>query len=70
MSIARTRPVPRGLWINRAPALRLHATFLAAELAIAVAALALTAAVRAHPGPLPGDVGLTLAWQHLVRPHP
>jgi membrane-associated phospholipid phosphatase len=39
-------------------------------LPLAVAALALAAVVRAHPGPLPGEAGLTLAWQELVRPHP
>jgi undecaprenyl-diphosphatase len=31
--------------------------------------LVLAVLVAAHPGPLPGDVGLTLWWQHLVRPH-
>ena len=34
-----------------------------------LAALALAVIVRRHPGPLPGDVGVTLALQHLLLPH-
>ena len=70
MSIARKRPIRRGVSANWAPALRAHAGFVAAELVLVVAALALAAVVRAHPGPLPGEAGLTVAWQDLVRPHP
>ena len=69
MSIAQTQPARPGLWTSWAPALRMHAGFIAAELTILVAALALVAVVLARPEPLPGDVGLTLAWQQLVRPY-
>jgi undecaprenyl-diphosphatase len=43
--------------------------FLPALLALLVAALALDTLVAVHPAPLPGDVGLILAWQHLILPH-
>jgi len=46
-----------------------HRGFLPAALVLLVAALALDALVAAHPAPFPGDVGLLLAWQHLVLPH-
>jgi membrane-associated phospholipid phosphatase len=42
---------------------------IVAALLVLVVASALVVAVKAHPGPLPGDVELTLWWQHLVRPH-
>jgi membrane-associated phospholipid phosphatase len=46
-----------------------HIPFAAAELLMLVAAIALAFAVRRHPGPLPGDVGLSLAAQHTLLPH-
>lgn len=46
-----------------------HGTFLAVETMLLVALVALGIIVRLHPGPLPGDLGLSLAWQHLIRPN-
>src|SRR5437588_9483522 len=69
MSIEQAQAPRSGPSVGWAPVLRAHAGFIAAELAILVAALALVAIVKGHPGPLPGDVGLILAWQHLVRPY-
>jgi membrane-associated phospholipid phosphatase len=48
---------------------RRHAAFVAGELAVLLTALALAVIVRRHPGPLPGDVGVALALQHLLLPH-
>jgi undecaprenyl-diphosphatase len=70
MSIADTRVAQAGPLARWTPVLRAHVGFVVAELVILVAALALVAVVKAQPGPLPGDVGLTLAWQRLVRPYP
>jgi undecaprenyl-diphosphatase len=42
---------------------------IAVELVLLAAFIALTVIVTGHLAPLPGDVGLTLWWQHLVRPH-
>ena len=49
--------------------LRRHAGFAIGELVALLAALALAVIVRRHPGPLPGDVGVALALQHLLLPH-
>jgi membrane-associated phospholipid phosphatase len=43
---------------------------IAAELALLIATVVMVVIVKAHPGPLPGDAGLTVWWQHLVRPRP
>jgi membrane-associated phospholipid phosphatase len=70
MVIAATRQGARrqrDLW---AVVLGPSAGLLAAGFLLLVAALTLSAIVRWHPGPLPGDVEITLAWQRLVRPHP
>lgn len=69
MSISQTRPVRLGLRSGWAPLLRTHRWFIVAELLILIAALILVVIVKGHPGPLPGDVRLTLDWQRLVRPH-
>ena len=50
------------------PAVR-HPRFVIGEVLLLVPALALAAVVERHPAPLPGDVGLTLAEQHLLLPH-
>lgn len=70
MALAPARPVLHRLRIGPIAAPRLHPGFLVAQLVLLAAALGLTALAKANPGPLPGDVGITLAWQHLVRPHP
>jgi undecaprenyl-diphosphatase len=41
---------------------------IAVEAGLLIGTLVLAGIVKAHPGPLPGDLGLILAWQHLVRP--
>jgi membrane-associated phospholipid phosphatase len=46
-----------------------HKMFIAVELVLVAATLALVVIVKGHLGPLPGDVSITLWWQHLVRPH-
>src|SRR5205823_10616913 len=66
---APARPDQYRPWAGRVLALRAQPWFIAGEMALAGAALALVAVVKAHPGPLPGDIRLTLAWQRLVRPH-
>lgn len=43
--------------------------FLATEAALLSAMLVLGLLTRAHPGPFPGDLGLSLAWERLVRPN-
>lgn len=52
------------------PARRWQAGIPVALPVILVAALALDVVVALHPGPLPGDVRLTLVWQQWVLPHP
>jgi hypothetical protein len=42
---------------------------IAVELVLLAAFIALTVIVTGHLAPLPGDVGLTVWWQHLVRAH-
>jgi undecaprenyl-diphosphatase len=46
-----------------------HVVPLVCALALLAATLVLTVLVVAHPGPLPGDVGVMLWWQHLVLSH-
>ena len=70
MAIAPTSLDLRRPRLGPIPVPRMHPAFLVAQLALLAAALGLTALAKANPGPLPGDVGITLAWQHLVRPHP
>lgn len=48
---------------------RWHAPFMAGEAIVFVLAMALAVIVAHHPAPLPGDVGLALAEQHLILPH-
>ncbi len=69
MAIAPTSLDLRRPRISPIPVLRMHPAFLVAQLVLLAAALGLTALAKANPGPLPGDVGITLAWQQLVRPH-
>lgn len=44
-------------------------SFIAAEVIFLALVLLLGIIVKTHPGPLPGDVGLTLGLQHWLRPH-
>src|SRR2546423_11420082 len=69
MSIAQTQAAQASPRPRRAPALRAHPWFIVTEFVILVAALAMIVIVKGHPGPLPGDVRLTLDWQRLVRPY-
>jgi membrane-associated phospholipid phosphatase len=46
-----------------------HAGFLAAEIVLLVLFVILALVVHANPGPLPGDVGITLDLQHWLLPH-
>ena len=69
MSVTRARlpgrasPVPAA-----APRVR-HGGFLAGEALLLVLSAALAVIVKGHPAPLSGDVGITLAVQHLLLPH-
>lgn len=45
-------------------------TYIVVACAVLLGMLAVTAPVAINPGPLPGDVGLTVWWQHLILPHP
>lgn len=47
-----------------------HAGFLAGEIVLLGALLALTVLVKRHLGPLPGDVPVELDVQHAILPHP
>lgn len=47
----------------------LHITYAVATFMALAGTFALTAAVAMHPGPLPGDVGFTVWWQHVILPH-
>ncbi len=49
-------------------AVRRQRKFLTVEATLLAAMLALGIAARLHPGPFPGDLGLSLTWQRLVRP--
>ncbi len=46
-----------------------HGGFIAGEIILAVLILALAVAVKGHPAPLPGDVGISVTWQRLLLPH-
>ena len=54
---------------NLASAIRGHPGFTLVETVIFLAAAALDTVVALHPGPLPGDVGVTLLVQHAILPH-
>src|SRR5919201_1911613 len=70
MSSTRVRVTRAGQERTRRSFARRHAAFAGGELLALLAALALAGIVRRHPGPLPGDVGVALAVQHLLLPHP
>lgn len=46
-----------------------HAGFIGSEVVLLVALVVLAVTVKGHPGPLPGDVGVELWWQHALLPH-
>src|SRR5919201_3440197 len=69
MSSTRVRVTRAGQERTRRSFARRHAGFASGELLALLAALALAVIVRRHPGPLPGDVGVALALQHLLLPH-
>lgn len=46
-----------------------HGRFVAGEVVLLIAALALAVAVKRHPAPLPEDVPVALGVQHLFLPH-
>src|SRR5919199_786824 len=69
MSTTRGRVARPGQERTSQSCARRHAAFAAGELVVLLAALALTVIVRRHPGPLPGDVGVALALQHLLLSH-
>jgi membrane-associated phospholipid phosphatase len=69
MSTTRVRVARPGQERTSRSFTRRHAAFAIGELVALLAALALAVIVRRHPGPLPGDVGVALALQHLLLPH-
>ncbi len=46
-----------------------HGRFLVGEALLLALIAALAVAVKGHPAPFPGDVGITLGVQHLLLPH-
>jgi membrane-associated phospholipid phosphatase len=69
MSTTRVRVARPGQEKTSRSFARRHAAFIGGELAVLLAALALAVIVRRHLGPLPGDVGVALALQHVLLPH-
>ena len=69
MAIAQTPSTRSELGARSGAFLAPHRMVIAVELVLVVATLALAVIVMMHPGPLLGDAGLTVWWQHLVRPH-
>jgi membrane-associated phospholipid phosphatase len=69
MSTTRARAARPGQERTSRSFARRHAGFAIGELLALLAAFALAVIVRRHPGPLPGDVGVALALQHLLLPH-
>src|SRR5690348_2071632 len=69
MSLAHGQPVRPSVWDRWALRLRTRKDIIGVEVVLLLVLLALIVIVKAHPGPLVGDVGLTLWWQHLVLPH-
>src|SRR3954451_4890488 len=68
MAIAQS-PSTRSELADRSRAfLMRHRMFIAVELVLLIATLALVAIVNARPGPLPGDVSIALWCQPLARP--
>ena len=46
-----------------------HGGYIIWEVVLAILIVALAVAVKDHPAPLPGDAGVSVAWQHLLLPH-
>ena len=70
MATVQARPAGAGLGTQLAFFLgKARTRFLLVELLILLAALTMVVIVKGNPGPLPGDVWITLAWQEAVRPH-
>ena len=46
-----------------------HGGYIVWEVVLAILVVALAVAVKDHPAPLPGDSGVSVAWQHLLLPH-
>jgi membrane-associated phospholipid phosphatase len=46
-----------------------HGGYIVWEVVLAILIVALAVAVKDHPAPLPGDAGVSVAWQHLLLPH-
>lgn len=69
MSAADARPVQGVRQARRAPILQGHWPLIVTELALLLGTLVLAVIVKIHPGPLPGDLDMTITWQHLIRPN-
>lgn len=71
MATVQARPIGAGFGTQLAFFLsKVRTRFFVVELLLLIAALTMVVIVKGNPGPLPGDVGITLAWQEAVRPHP
>ena len=68
MAIAQSPSTRSELAARSGAFLARHRMFIAVELVLLIATLALVVIVKGRPGPLPGDVSITLWWQHLARP--
>jgi membrane-associated phospholipid phosphatase len=69
--MAMTRDLPIRPAATMRPGTRIlrHRRFIAAEVVLLTGMVVLGFMARMHPGPFPGDLDVSLAWERLVRPN-
>ncbi len=67
MSLAHTHPISPVRQSGSNVSLKFRGLMIL-DLALLIGTLVLTVVVKMHPGPLPGDLRIEEAWQHLVVP--
>lgn len=68
MSLVHIRTVHPVRQLGRTPALSRRRAVITVEVLLLAGTLTLAGIVKVNPGPLPGDLDMTIAWQHLIRP--